>query len=258
MGTIQTKAYGTWAAEKPLESMDIQRREPGVGDVGIDILFCGICHSDLHTARNEWPGTRYPCVPGHEIVGRVSALGDGVPMFKIGDLVAVGCMVDSCQSCGPCKEGLEQFCEKYPIYTYNSKDKHLGAHTLGGYSAHIVVDQRFVLSVPQNLDPAAAAPLLCAGITAWSPLKHWNVGPGTKVGIVGIGGLGHMGVKLAKALGAEVTVITTSPAKVPDARRLGADHVVLSPDREAMGAQRGTLDFILDCVSAQHDINAYL
>lgn len=258
MGKIQTKAYGTWAADKPLEAMDIQRREPGKRDVDIAIQYCGICHSDLHTARNEWGGTKYPSVPGHEIVGRVHALGEGASKFKPGDLVAVGCMVDSCQSCASCKEGLEQFCESRPILTYNSPDRHSGDHTLGGYSQRIIVDERFVLSVPENLDPAATAPLLCAGITTWSPLKHWKVGPGTKVGVVGIGGLGHMGVKLAKALGAEVTVITTSPAKVPDAKRLGADQVVLSPDREAMRALRGTLDFILDCVSAQHDINAYL
>ncbi|WP_118194516.1 NAD(P)-dependent alcohol dehydrogenase [Albibacterium indicum] len=258
MNTFSIKAFGTEAPEADLEQLNIDRREATDKDVEIDILYCGVCHSDLHTARNEWHGTVYPNVPGHEIVGRITKVGDGVTKFKVGDLAAVGCMVDSCRECEYCKEGLEQYCEEGNIQTYNGADKHLNKQTFGGYSERIVVDQDFVLRVPENLDPAAAAPLLCAGVTTWSPLKHWKVGPGKRIGIVGIGGLGHMGVKLAKALGAEVVVITTSPSKVEDAKRLGADQVILSTDKEQMKANRNSLHFILDCVSAEHDVNAYL
>ncbi|MCU7549559.1 NAD(P)-dependent alcohol dehydrogenase [Chitinophagaceae bacterium LB-8] len=256
--TKEVKAFGTEAADAPLNQLNIHRRKPKPHDVEIDILYCGVCHSDLHTARNEWHGTVYPCVPGHEIVGKVVSVGDHVTKFKVGDYAAVGCMVDSCRECDYCKEGLEQYCEEGNTGTYNSPDKYLGTQTYGGYSESIVVNEVFVLRVPENLDLAATAPLLCAGITTYSPLKHWNVGPGKKVGIVGIGGLGHMGVKLAKAMGAEVIVFTTSPSKVEDAKRLGADDVVLSKDEEQMSRYTGKLHFVLDAVSAQHDINAYL
>lgn len=258
MSTIAVKAYGTQAAEKPLDQMGINRREVTPHDVEIDILYCGVCHSDLHTARNEWHFTIYPCVPGHEIVGKVVKVGNHVSKFKIGDIVGVGCMVDSCRDCEYCKEDLEQFCEKGNIQTYNGPDKFLGAHTFGGYSEKVVVDEHFVLRIPENLDPAAAAPLLCAGITTYSPLRHWNVGPGKKVGIVGIGGLGHMGIKIAKAMGAHVVAFTTSESKFAEAKRLGADEVVLSKDEKQMAAFQGKLHFVLDAVSAQHDINAYL
>lgn len=254
----QVKAFGTEAAAAPLAGLNIQRRRPTPHDVEIKILYCGVCHSDLHTARNEWHGTVYPCVPGHEIVGRIVAVGDHVKKFKLGDLAAVGCLVDSCRECDYCKEGLEQYCEGGSVLTYNSPDKFLGGHTFGGYSESITVDESFVLRVPENLDLAATAPLLCAGITTYSPLKHWNVSRGTKVGIVGIGGLGHMGVKLAKAMGAEVIVFTTSPSKFEDAKRLGADDVVLSKDGEQMKRYAGKLHFLLDCVSAEHDVNLYL
>lgn len=258
MKTFPIKAFGTEAPEEELKQMNIERREVLANDVEIDILYCGVCHSDLHTARNEWHGTIYPNVPGHEIVGRITKVGSGVSKFKIGDYAAVGCMVDSCRECEHCKEGLEQYCEKGNIQTYNGADKHLNKQTFGGYSERVVVDQDFVLRVPDNLDLAATAPLLCAGVTTWSPLKHWKIGPGQKVGIVGIGGLGHMGVKLAKALGAYVVVITTSPSKIEDAKRLGADEVILSTDKGQMEANANTLHFVLDCVSAQHDVNAYL
>jgi uncharacterized zinc-type alcohol dehydrogenase-like protein len=254
----EVKAFGTEAATAPLERLNIQRRKPTKHDVEIEILYCGVCHSDLHTARNEWHGTVYPCVPGHEIVGRIVSVGGHVTKFKAGDLAAVGCMVDSCRECDYCKEGLEQYCENGNTLTYNSPDKFLGGHTYGGYSESIVVDENYVLRVPENLDLAATAPLLCAGITTYSPLKYWNVGPGKKVGIVGIGGLGHMGVKLAKAMGAEVIVYTTSPSKVEDAKRLGAHDVVLSKDESQMQRYAGKLHFVLDCVSASHDINDYL
>lgn len=254
----EVQAFGTEATEAPLQQLSIQRRKPTPHDVEIEILYCGVCHSDLHTARNEWHSTIYPCVPGHEIVGKIVSVGNHVSKFKVGDLAAVGCMVDSCRECDYCKEGLEQYCEVGNIGTYNSPDKFLGTQTYGGYSESIVVDESFVLKVPENLDLAATAPLLCAGITTYSPLKHWNVGPGKKVGIVGIGGLGHMGVKIAKAMGAEVVVFTTSPSKVEDAKRLGADDVVLSKDAEQMKRYTGKLHFVLDAVSAQHDVNAYL
>lgn len=258
MHTISVKAFGTVAPEADLREMTIERREVTGKDVEIDILFCGVCHSDLHTARNEWRGTIYPNVPGHEIVGRVTKVGNAVSRYKVGEMVAIGCMVDSCRECAQCKQGNEQYCEKGNIQTYNGHDKHLNQQTFGGYSQRVVVDEDFVLRVPDNLDPAAAAPLLCAGVTTWSPLKHWNIGPGHKVGIVGIGGLGHMGVKLAKAMGATVVVITTSASKIADAKRLGADEVILSTEKEQMRANHNSLHFILDCVSAQHDINAYL
>ena len=258
MNTFSVKAFGTEAPEADLKQMNIDRRETTAKDVEIDILFCGVCHSDLHTARNEWHGTVYPNVPGHEIVGRITKVGDGVTKFKVGDLAAVGCMVDSCRECEQCKHGNEQYCENGNIQTYNGRDVHLNKQTFGGYSERIVVDEDFTLHVPENLDLAATAPLLCAGVTTWSPLKHWNIGPEHKVGIVGIGGLGHMGVKLAKAMGAYVVVITTSPSKIADAKRLGADEVILSTDKEQMRANYNTLHFILDCVSAQHDVNAYL
>ncbi len=258
MNTHTVKAFGTESAKAQLKKMTIDRREITSKDVEIEILFCGVCHSDLHTARNEWHGTIYPNVPGHEIVGRVAKVGSEVSKFKVGDLAAVGCMVDSCRECEQCKKGSEQYCENGNIQTYNAPDKHLNKQTFGGYSEQIVVDEDFVLRVPNNLDLAATAPLLCAGVTTWSPLKHWNVGPGTKVGIVGIGGLGHMGVKLAKAMGAHVVVISTSPSKVEDAKRLGADEVILSTDIKQMESNANSLHFILDCVSAQHDVNAYL
>jgi uncharacterized zinc-type alcohol dehydrogenase-like protein len=258
MDVKNIKAFGTEAAEAPLSQLNINRRNPTPHDVEIEILFCGVCHSDLHTARNEWHGTTYPCVPGHEIVGRIVSVGNHVTKFKVGDIGAVGCMVDSCRECEYCKEGLEQYCVPGATQTYNSPDKHLGTQTYGGYSESVVVDEAFVLKVPENLDLAATAPLLCAGITTYSPLRHWNVGPGKKVGVVGLGGLGHMAVKIAKAMGAEVIVFTTSPSKVEDAKRLGADDVVLSKDETEMQRYAGKLHFVLDAVSANHDINAYL
>ncbi len=254
----KVKAFGTEAADAQLQHMPIHRRKPTPHDVEIDILYCGVCHSDLHTARNEWHGTIYPCVPGHEIVGKIVSVGAHVTRFKVGDLAAVGCLVDSCRECEYCQEGLEQYCEGGATGTYNAPDKHLGTQTYGGYSENIVVDESFVLHVPGNLDLAATAPLLCAGITTYSPLKHWNAGPGKKVGVVGLGGLGHMGVKLAKVMGAEVVVFTTSTSKVEDAKRLGADHVVLSTNEAEMNAWKGKLHFVLDCVSANHNINDYL
>ncbi|WP_394678694.1 NAD(P)-dependent alcohol dehydrogenase [uncultured Sphingobacterium sp.] len=252
------KAFGTEASDAPLKQLPIERRNLTPHDVQIEILYCGVCHSDLHQARGEWHNTVYPCVPGHEIVGRITAVGDHVTKFKVGDLAGVGCMVDSCRECESCKEGLEQYCENGIEGTYNSPDKYLGGVTYGGYSEKVVVDENYVLHVPENLDLAAVAPLLCAGITTYSPLRHWNVGPGKKVGIAGIGGLGHMGVKLAKAMGAHVVVITTSPSKIEDAKRLGADEVIISKDPEQMQKHRGTLDFLLDCISAEHDINTYI
>lgn len=258
MSTKNVEAFGAVGPKADLAQMTISRREVTPKDVEIDILYCGVCHSDLHTARNEWGATKYPNVPGHEIVGKVVKLGSDVTKYKVGDLVGVGCLVDSCRECQSCKDGVEQYCETGNTGTYNSFDKHSSIQTFGGYSQSVVVDEDFVLRLPENLDLAATAPLLCAGVTTFSPLRHANVGPGQKVGIVGIGGLGHMGVKLAKAMGAYVVVITTSPSKVEDAKRLGADKVILSSDSQQMKQNAGTLDFILDCVSAQHDINAYL
>jgi alcohol dehydrogenase (NADP+) len=256
--TKDVKAFGAAAADADLEQINIQRRKPTPHDVEIEILYCGVCHSDLHVARNEWHSTVYPCVPGHEIVGRIVSVGSDVKKFKVGDHAAVGCMVDSCRECEYCKDGLEQYCEVGSVLTYSSPDKYLGGYTFGGYSESIVVHEDFTLRIPDNLDLAAAAPLLCAGITTYSPLKHWKAGRGTKIGVVGIGGLGHMGVKLAKAMGAEVIVFTTSSSKVEDARRLGADDVILSKDKEQMGRYAGKLHLVLDCVSAQHDMNLYL
>ncbi len=249
--------YAALSATSPLAPHSFQRREPLADDVQIEILYCGICHSDLHTARNEWGGTVYPVVPGHEIVGRVTAVGSGVSRFKLGQMVGVGCLVDSCQHCDECAQGEEQFCNA-GIQTYNSPDKHSGARTLGGYSNRIVVDQRFVLRIPEGVDPAATAPLLCAGITTYSPLRHWRVGPGMTVGIVGLGGLGHVALRIAKALGAKVVLFTTSPGKEADARRLGADEVVISKDKAQMARHQGKLDLILDTVAAAHDLDALL
>jgi len=255
---MSIKAYAAHAAAAPLAPFSITRRAPLPKDVVIDILYCGVCHSDLHFARNEWGMTKYPCVPGHEVLGRVTAVGSGVGRFKAGDLAAVGCLVDSCRTCEPCKRGLEQFCLGPATFTYNSEDKHLGGITCGGYSQSIVVDEAFVLKVPANLDPAGAAPLLCAGITTYSPLRHWNVTKGTKVGIVGLGGLGHMGVKFSRAFGAYTVLFTTSQGKVADGKRLGADEVIISRDADAMARHAGSFDMILDTVSADHDLNAYL
>lgn len=238
--------------------MTITRRESSPKDVKIEIHYCGVCHSDLHQARNDWKNTVYPCVPGHEIVGVVTEVGSEVQRFQVGDKVGVGCMVDSCRTCPACTDHEEQFCHQGAVFTYNGPDKHLGGHTFGGYSSSVVVDQDFVLKMPDEGDFAATAPLLCAGITTYSPLKRWKVGPGQKVGIVGLGGLGHMGVKIAKALGAEVVLYTTSPSKKADGERLGAEHVVVSKDPEQMQQHAGTLDFILDTVSANHDLNLYL
>src|SRR5919106_2574911 len=258
--TYNAKAYSAASETSPLASTKIKRRDPTDRDVQIEILFCGICHSDLHSVRNEWSefmATNYPIVPGHEIVGRVAKVGSAVTKYKPGDLAAVGCMVDSDGTCTQCKAGLEQFCPNM-ILTFNSPDKHLGGVTYGGYSESIVVDERFVLRVPSNLKLAGAAPLLCAGITTYSPMHHWGVGKGKKVGVVGLGGLGHMAVKFAHALGAHVVVFTTSPNKKEDALRLGADDVVISRNTDEMSKHAGSFDFILDAVSAEHDINAYL
>jgi uncharacterized zinc-type alcohol dehydrogenase-like protein len=258
MSNTKARSYGAQSPTAALAPFEIVRREPGPKDVEIDILFCGVCHSDLHQARDEWHNTVYPCVPGHEIVGKVTRIGSGVTKFKAGETVGVGCMVDSCQACENCKAGNEQYCTASPTFTYNGEDKILGGRTYGGYSGSVVVDEGFVLRIPAGLDPAAAAPLLCAGITTYSPLHHWKVGPGQKVGVVGLGGLGHMGVKFARALGAHVVLFTTSPGKVEDGRRLGAHEVVISTNQDAMKAHERSFHFVLDAVSAQHDINAYL
>lgn len=254
---IKTLGYAAHGATAPLDLFHFERREPGPRDVQIEILYCGVCHSDLHTARNEWHNTIYPVVPGHEIVGRVTQVGGEVATFKAGDLAGVGCMVDSCGTCPDCREGLEQYCPTFTL-TYNSPDPHTGKMTYGGYSNRIVVDERFVLRVSEKLDLAAVAPLLCAGITTYSPLRHWKVGQGQKVGIVGLGGLGHMGVKLAHAMGARVVLFTTSPGKAADARRLGADEVVVSKNPEEMKPHLTSFDFILNTVAAPHDLDVYL
>ncbi len=250
--------YAAQSATTPLAPFSFSRREPLPTDIAIDILYCGVCHSDLHMARNEWGMSAYPMVPGHEILGRVTHIGSEITRFKVGDIAAVGCLVNSCRTCGSCNAGLEQYCEKGFTLTYGSPDPIDGSMTMGGYSSNIVVDERFVLRVPQGLDPAGAAPLLCAGITTYSPLKHWNVGPGKKVGVVGLGGLGHMALKFAHSFGAHVVQFTTSESKRADAMRLGADEVVLSKNADAMAAHTNSFDFILDCVSAPHDINAYI
>jgi uncharacterized zinc-type alcohol dehydrogenase-like protein len=253
-----TKAYAAQTKTSPLAPFAIDRREPGPNDVAIAIKFCGICHSDVHQVRDEWGGSLYPMVPGHEIVGHVTAVGNNVKKFKVGDTVGVGCMVDSCRECVNCKDGEEQFCVEGMTATYNSKERDGKTLAQGGYAQSIVVDEAFVLSVDKKLDLAAAAPLLCAGITTYSPLKRWKAGPGKKVGIVGLGGLGHMGVKIAAAMGADVTVFTTSESKVADAKKLGAHNVILSKDKKQMAAAANSFDFILDTVAADHDINAYL
>ena len=258
MNTTKTKAFGTAAADAPLQLMDIQRRDLTPDDVEIEILFCGVCHSDLHTARNDWGGTIYPAVPGHEIVGRVTQTGSNVIKFKAGDLAAIGCLVDSCRTCKNCAEDLEQYCIKGFTGTYNGNDKHLGGKTFGGYAEKIVVDQHFVLRVPSNLDLAATAPLLCAGITTWSPLRHWKVGKHSNVAVVGLGGLGHMAIKLAKGLGAKVTLFSRSPAKEQDALDLGADKVVISTDPLQMKKVSGEFDLIIDTVPYDHDLNIYI
>ena len=259
--TYPARAFGAQSADSDLAPLSIARREPLAQDVQIEIMYCGVCHSDLHQVRDEWHEampTVYPCVPGHEIVGRVSKVGSAVTKFKEGDLAAVGCMVDSCRTCENCREGLEQYCENIAVFTYNSEDKILGGVTYGGYSQSIVVDEAFVLRVPDKLDPAGTAPLLCAGITTYSPLRHWNVGAGQKVGVVGLGGLGHMGIKFANAFGAQVVLFTTSPHKIADAKRLGAHEVVLSNDADEMLKHASSFNFILDTVSAQHDLDPYL
>tara|TARA_Y100000782_G_scaffold115609_1_gene161650 strand:+ start:2304 stop:3353 length:1050 start_codon:yes stop_codon:yes gene_type:complete len=252
------QAYGTQANDAPLEQLTIERRTVGAKDVEIEIVYCGVCHSDLHTARNDWGGSKYPVVPGHEIVGKVVQVGDEVTNFKVGDLAAVGCMVDSCMECPSCKADMEQFCETGFVGTYNGKDLVLGGHTYGGYSQSVVVAEHFVLRMPENLDLAGAAPLLCAGITTWSPLRYWNVGPESKVAVVGLGGLGHMAIKLAKGLGAEVTLFSRSPNKKQDAFDLGADHVVISTDEEAMKSVKNEYDVIIDTVPYNHDLNPYI
>jgi uncharacterized zinc-type alcohol dehydrogenase-like protein len=251
-------ACGTSSATEPLARMTIERRSVQPRDVEIDILYCGICHSDLHQARNEWHNTLYPCVPGHEILGRVSRVGSEVQSFQVGDVVGVGCMVDSCRECEACRDHEEQFCTQNAVFTYNGLDKHLGGHTFGGYSTRVVVDEAFVLRIKHTENLHQVAPLLCAGITTYSPLKRWGCGPGKRVGIVGLGGLGHMALKIASVMGAHVVLFTTSASKVEDARRLGASEVVLSNDPEAMKAVRGSFDLILDTVSANHDVNVYL
>jgi uncharacterized zinc-type alcohol dehydrogenase-like protein len=255
---MTVQAYGAYAADKPLEPIAIERREPGPSDVQIEIAFCGVCHSDLHTVRSEWGGTLYPCVPGHEIVGHVSAVGAEVSAFQVGDTVGVGCLVDSCRHCSACGEGLEQYCTNGFVGTYNGPTPDAPGHTLGGYSQRIVVDEKFVLRIRHSEDQlAAVAPLLCAGITTWSPLRHWQAGPGKKVGIVGIGGLGHMGIKLAHALGAHTVAFTTSESKRRDALDLGADEVVVSRNADEMAAHAGSFDFILNTVAASHDLDAF-
>ena len=259
--STSARSYAAQSASSPLAPFTLQRRTPTATDVAFEILFCGVCHSDLHQVRDEWKSvmpTVYPLVPGHEIVGRVTSVGSSVTKFRQGDLVAVGCLVDSCHACTQCNNGLEVFCEKGSTLTYNAPDKHTGGVTYGGYSDSIVVDEAMVLRVPENLDPAATAPLLCAGITTYSPLHHWKVGPGKKAGIVGLGGLGHMGVKFAHALGAHTVLFTTSANKVEDGKRLGADEVVISKNADEMQKHFGSFDFILDCVSASHDVNAYV
>lgn len=256
--TYFTKAYAAQNAASTLGPFQAKRRDPLDTDVQIDLLFCGVCHSDIHQARNEWHNTTYPCVPGHEMIGKVSKVGKKVKKFKVGDIAAVGCLVDSCGKCASCKEHLEQHCEKGPVFSYNSPERHIGGMTFGGYSQNIVVTEDFVLKVPKNLDLAAAAPLLCAGITTYSPLRRWKVGKGQKAGIIGLGGLGHMGVKFANAFGAHAVMLTTSPSKRADAKKLGAHEVIISTDQKQMAKHAGSFDFLLDTVSAQHDINAYL
>jgi len=254
---MKSFGYAAQDAKSALVPYSFERREPGAHDVVVEIAYCGICHSDIHQVRDEWGGSIYPMVPGHEIVGRVTAVGDGVAKFKVGDLAGVGVLVDSCRVCVNCKAQMEPYCEKGMVGTYNARD-YAGAMTFGGYSNNIVCDERYVHTISPKLNLAAVAPLLCAGITTYSPLRHWKVGPGTKVGVVGLGGLGHMGLKFAHSFGAHVVQFTTSESKIADAKKLGADEVVISKDADAMAKHKGSFDFILDCVSAPHDINAYL
>ncbi len=258
MKTTNVKAYGTPAADAPLAQMSIDRREVNAKDIEIEILYCGVCHSDLHTARNDWGFTSYPAVPGHEIVGKVTRVGSEVTKLKVGDFAAVGCLVGSCGTCSSCQKDLEQYCLNGWVGTYNSADKYLGGMTYGGYSENVVVEEHFVLKVPANLDLAATAPLLCAGITTWSPLRHWKAGKGSKVAVVGLGGLGHMAIKLAKGLGAEVTLFSRTPGKEKDALNLGADAVVISTDENQMNAVNGKFDLIIDTVPYVHDVNPYI
>jgi uncharacterized zinc-type alcohol dehydrogenase-like protein len=256
--TMNVLGYAADSPTSDLAPYRFERREPRPDDVVIDILYCGVCHSDLHTARNDWGWTTYPIVPGHEIIGRVVSVGPEVSRFRAGDAVGVGCMVDACRRCAPCKDGLEQYCEEGPVFTYGGVDRHDQMPTHGGYSERIVVSDRFVLKVPEGVDLKGAAPLLCAGITTWSPLRHWKVGQGSRVAVVGLGGLGHMALKLAKAMGAHVTLLTRSPGKEADARRLGADDVVLSTDEGQMAAAQGRFNLVLDTVPSAHDLNHYL
>ncbi|KIA84247.1 hydroxyacid dehydrogenase [Kaistella solincola] len=258
MGDTNIKAFGTASKDEDLKEMHIERREVLPTDIEIEIMYCGVCHSDLHTARNDWGGTKYPAVPGHEIIGKITKIGAEVTKFQVGDLAGVGCLVDSCRECESCKQDLEQYCLNGSTGTYNGHDKHLNQQTFGGYSEKVVVDEAFVLKIPQNLDLKAVAPLLCAGITTWSPLKHWNVKEGSKVAVVGLGGLGHMAIKLAKGLGAEVTLISRSPDKIQDGLDLGADAVVISTYENEMKAAQGKFDLIIDTVPYDHDINPYI
>lgn len=255
---MKTLGYAAQSATDSLAPMRFERRKPRPDDIVLDVLFCGVCHTDLHIARNHGGYTRYPVVPGHEVIGKVTQVGTGVTRFKVGDTVGVGCMVDSCQHCNPCQQGFEQHCAEGPTFTYNGTDRYDQQATLGGYSTHMVVSEKFILRIPDALDPAGAAPLLCAGITTWEPLKQWQAGPGKHVAVVGLGGLGHMALKLAKALGAQVTLFTRSTGKEEDARRLGADHVVLSTDENQMASVAGSFDLIVDTVPYEHDVNPYL
>ena len=256
--TVKVKSFAAHSPTTPLVPYQFEQRIMRKNDVVIEILFCGVCHSDLHQARDDWGGSVYPIVPGHEIIGRVEKIGSDVTGFKTGDLVGVGCMVDSCQHCNPCKKGLEQYCEEGATFTYNALDRHDHKPTYGGYSEKLIVSDKFVLKIPDGLDPAGAAPLLCAGITTWSPLIHWKVGKGTKLGVIGLGGLGHMAIKFGKALGADVTLFTRSPGKEQDARKLGADRVILSTNEEQMKSVTGQFDLIIDTVPNVHDLNPYM
>ena len=256
--TMNVQGYATHSAQDDLAPFRFERRDPRPDDVVIDILFCGVCHSDLHQARNDWGGSIYPMVPGHEIIGRVAGVGSQVTRFKAGDPVGIGCMVDSCQHCTPCKKGLEQYCEEVATFTYNAIDRRDNLPTYGGYSDKIVASDKFVVKIPEGLDMKGAAPLLCAGITTYSPLRHWQVSKGSKVAVIGLGGLGHMALKLAKAMGADVTLFTRSPGKEQDARRLGADKVVLSTDKAQMASVNSQFDLIIDTVPNVHDLNPYL
>ena len=255
---MKVLGYAAKTPTAPLAPFTFDRREPRPDDVVIEILYCGVCHSDLHQARNDWGFSEYPIVPGHEVIGRVVSVGDSVTKFKAGDLAGIGCMVDSCRECNPCQQGLEQYCEEGNVQTYNGHDRHDHQPTYGGYSQTIIASEAFVLHIPQGIDLKGAAPLLCAGITTWSPLRHWNIGEGSKVAVIGLGGLGHMAIKLAHGLGAEVTLFTRSPGKEADARRLGADHIVYSTDADQMQSVANQFDLIIDTVPYVHDINPYM